>query len=179
MKPTNELTAIYNMYHKDILGYITFKTGNNDIAEEIANDTFIKFNKYEYDESKANMRTWLRKLANGIISDYYRVDKAKYTTNISDFQDDNGNDVFVVVETASTDSLVQNSELNAKVEAIISTLNKLQQQIAELFLVKDMAQTEIAEILNIPINSVKGNITRIREAMAVHFQAEKAEYGIK
>lgn len=172
------LTEIYNMYHKDILGYVTYAMKGNTAAGEVTNDTFIKSNNYEYDSEKANMRTWLRKIANGCIADYYRKNDTSLTTNVSDFQDENGNEFYVISDTVKTDSGVENAELLAKLTKVITTLNKLQQQIADLFLIKDLSQVEIAEICNIPINSVKGNITRIREVMAKNFQAEKVEHGI-
>jgi len=190
MNTANEFNVIYAKYYSNILRNLLCKGANYYTAEEIANDTFLKAQKNwsKFDESKASVKTWLNEISYNLFIDSHRANKAKIQTEVSidETTDVEGHEIYAskvdiksFMAVQKTDYKLENEQMWAKVKLVIANMNKTQQQIAELFLIKDMAQTEIAEIMNIPINSVKGNLTRIREIMAMNFQAEKNEYGFR
>lgn len=180
--------AIYSKYYKNILAYITYKNIPYNVAEELTNDTFMKAYKAlsTFDSSKSNIKTWLTNIAHNAMIDYLRVEKNRMYSEISldSFIDAEGHESMANIvsfrsqkSVIKTDYKIENQQFMNRVKSVLNKLNKTQKEIAELFLLNDVSQVEIAKIMDIPINSVKGNITRIREIVGSHFEAEKLEYG--
>jgi DNA-directed RNA polymerase specialized sigma24 family protein len=120
--------------------------------------------------------------------DYIRVEKNRMYSEISldGMIDVEGHESMANVlsfrsqkSAIKTDYKIENQQFMSRVKGLFSKMNKTQKQIAELFLLSDVSQVEIAKIMDIPINSVKGNLTRIREIVGSNFEAERVEYGFK
>lgn len=180
--------VIYTKYHKNILTYIICKNISYDVAQELTNDTFMKAYKAlsTFDSSKSNIKTWLTNIAHNAIIDYVRSEKLKRSSEISmdEMIDTEGHESLANTvsflnqkSVIKTDYKIENQQFMSRLKAVISKLPKMQREVADLFLLNDVPQVEIAKIMNIPINTVKGNITRIRENVGKHFEAEKVEYG--
>lgn len=188
---TLNFDAIYTKYHKNILTYITFKNIPYNVAEELTNDTFMKAYKAlnTFDSSKSNIKTWLTNIAHNAMIDYIRVEKNRMYSEISldsCMEDTENHESMANVlsfrsqkSAIKTDYKIENQQFMSRVKGLFSKMNKTQKQIAELFLLSDVSQVEIAKIMDIPINSVKGNLTRIREIVGSNFEAERVEYGFK
>lgn len=71
------LEEIYNEYHDKVLAYIRGKVNNNEDAEDITSDVFLKVQKKlaEYDEGKATVSTWVYTIARNSVIDFYRVNR--------------------------------------------------------------------------------------------------------
>ena len=56
---TNLFNSIFAEYHGIIQNYIQQKVGNPELAEELANDVFVKAHKHldNFDEAKSTMST--------------------------------------------------------------------------------------------------------------------------
>lgn len=169
-------TETYNAYHKDILYFINYKVRDMKISEEITNDVFLKASAYKHDSEKANMRTWLRKIAITCVSDYYRVDHSNIFTNVSDFQDENGNETLVISDSVKTDSLIENNEFKVMVEKAFSTLKPKYKRIATLFFLEELSHAEIVELTELPLNTVKVMIGRCREMLQSELSTAKVNY---
>lgn len=86
------IEEIYNKYSKMLYKYIFCLTGNEELSEEIVQDTFViavkDINKFE---GKCKISTWLCSIAKNIW--YQKLRKEKKATNISI------NEVDLIVET--------------------------------------------------------------------------------
>lgn len=65
-----EIKNIYNVYREQIWKFVFSRIHNNEIAEDITQETFLRLVKHR--NKKRNIKTWLFFIANNIIIDEYR-----------------------------------------------------------------------------------------------------------
>lgn len=74
------IEEIVGQTYKRLLNFLRKQTGDNDLAEDIAQDTMLKLviarNK---NQSLANPEAWLFQVAKNRLSDYYRREKIEFT----------------------------------------------------------------------------------------------------
>jgi RNA polymerase sigma factor (sigma-70 family) len=173
----NTIDNLYKNHYKDIYKLILYKVHKAEIAEELTQDVFIKANEHlaNYDVLKAKITTWLYTIANNKVIDYYRANKNNTTIHVSDFINaETGKETYTFIDTESTESMTENSELKLKIEKAISTLKPNYKRMAELFFYENKQYSEIAIICNTPIGTVKGNLNRCRIILQEVLQKEYA-----
>ena len=174
------IETIYRENYQYVFNYVNSKVNNVDAAKELANDVFLKANRLlnTYDEKKSKVTTWLRIITNSAVIDYYRTDHSGRNINVSDFTDSEGKETFSFVgsKTNEANFEVENNELGSSLDRAFSSLNPRLREVAELFFKSEKKYEEIAEILNIPMGSVKAYINRARAALQSELVAEKKAY---
>lgn len=170
--PTIE--QIFNKYYNEVLTYISKRVKRSEDAEDLTSEVFIRCNKHLaiYDVNKAKITTWLYTIANNLIIDHYR--KAdENTINVSRFADaETGKEVFQFISDDSADDNVQNSELMYAINKAMSKLKPKYREIAVMYFKQNQQYTDIANVLEIPLNTVKVTILRVREALQAQLKAE-------
>ena len=166
------VTQIYNEHHSTVYNYVLSVLKNVHDAEEVANNVFIKIHRLpcaEYDSKHgAEVATWVRLIAYQQILDHLRTfgKKGGHYTAVSDFADSNDENKsyfdFVAPKTDSADQEVLDSELHSRVAKAFRTLKPKYRKIAIMFYLREMEYTEIANVLDIPMGSVKGMLSRAR-----------------
>lgn len=179
---TFNFELIYAQNYNTVYRYCISKLNSIEVAEEVANDVFIKLERHLtdglYNPDKCAIKTYIFTICNCGIIDYLRANKdSNRITNIENFVDANGNEFFTIEDKALiiSERIVDN-EFNNKIQKAFSKLNELQQKVAELYFIKEMKYIEIAEICNISMNSVKVNIFRAREVLQKELAKVKKEY---
>lgn len=147
---------------------------NNEVAEEIIQDTFIKFmDKYSkgFDASKAKLKTVLNLIANNLIKDYYRSINAKkrISDQVSIFNELEEN--FTILDTISNDSKTDSYIINEQRsyflnQAIQNALNQNEAIYLKEFYLNELKIDEIAEQYNVPVNTIKVTLSRARTKLA-------------
>lgn len=180
-RPMLNFESVYNEYHKRIQFYINGKVKNSDAAQELCADVFIKVNDnlVYYMGEIAGLSTWIYSIAKNTIIDYYRVDKSKHYTNVSNFADaETGKETFqfIAPENYQIENVLDNVDKSEKIAKAFENLKPNYRKIAELYFIEDKQYNEIADICDIPLGTVKGMISRCREML----QSElKDVYGVK
>lgn len=178
-----DFNTIYNKYYNQIFIHINNKVfQQTDIAQELCNDTFIKFNTSylisdNYDFNKAKISTLLYHIANNVCIDYFRSKQAKLTNNninISDFQDsETGKEFFEIIDNSSySDNEINDNELSQNMINAINDLKPQYKQIIELSMYKELSYKEISEIMNIPISSVSVYLLRAKNMLKKSLQKD-------
>jgi RNA polymerase sigma-70 factor (ECF subfamily) len=173
INPFISIEVLYKQYYKPILNFIMQKMHNVEIAEELANDTFIKAmdKMYQFNPEKSNISTWLHNISKNLIIDYYRKDDSDKYINVSSFVDESGNEMIQIKDTCNnSDENLENKELLEAVHKAMSSLKPKYQKIATMFFIEDRPYPEIAEALEMPIGSVKGMIFRIKAMLRGELQ---------
>lgn len=158
--------GLYKKYYSDIHRYILTKIRNTMDAEEIASEVFVRCDKHliSYNVEKGKVTTWLYTIAKRLIIDHYRKVNENLV-NVSQFVDESGKEMFQFTSDDEADSNVQNSELMTAINRAMSKLNNTQRKVAIMYFIENEQYDEIANVLEIPLNSVKVTIHRIREAL--------------
>lgn len=155
---------VYKANYNKIKTYIGFKLSNQQIADDLTQDVFIRVNKYlhTFDSSKSCLNTWLHTMANQIIIDYIRTNKSSNEVKVSSYVNDNGDEMFQFVGDNRTESNIEREELSNKLSNAFKSLKPSYKKIAILYFIKEKEYKEIAEICNVPMGTVKGMINRAR-----------------
>ncbi len=174
------IETIYSENYQFVFNYVNSKLNNSDASKELTNDVFLKANRLlnSYDEKKSKITTWLRVITNSAIIDYYRTDHSGRNINVSDFTDSEGKETFSFIgsRTVEANFEVENNELSSSLDKAFSNLNPRLKEVAELFFKSEKKYEEIAEILSIPMGTVKAYINRARAALQSELVAEKKAY---
>lgn len=148
--------------HKDSLyGYIYYLLKDSDLADDFFQDTFIKaitLIKQSVYSEKGYFYTWLCKIAHNMIIDYFRKNKIN---NISQtyLAEQPSSELFkhFIVENTIQDNIIEKDQLE-ELNYLISLLPQGQKEIINLRFYQNMSFKEIAETLNISINTALGRI---------------------
>lgn len=173
MKFYNEMYAKYN---NDVVKHLTRRTHNIDDAQDIASDVWVKVYKHislstkaTYDPIKAKFNTWLFTIVNNAFIDAMRK-KATERKNFNPVSivEANSSDYDVANTVICEDyasNLVEGKELQSAIDRAFESLEPNYRCVAELFLRQDMPYEKIAEILDIPLGTVKGTLFRAKEML--------------
>lgn len=156
---------IYKQHKPMVLFFATQKLGVVE-AEELTQDVFMKVynNLHKYDESKAKMSTWIMTFAKNAIIDRYRKVKLE-TTSIDSFVTEDGKELFQIPTFSNPESTMVDTEKGQSVMNHILNLPKTYKRIANLYFNLEMSYNEIASRMNIPMGTVKAQISRARKLL--------------
>jgi len=171
--------SIYSENHKMVLNFINMKVNEFSVAEELTNDVFMRVHKHlnNYDSDKASVKTWVMNIAKNIVIDHYR--KSKLETISVDKEDENGVSgyatwkMFSASSKATPHSEMVRGEIGDEIQRSISSLDGKYRDVADLFFNKELSYEEISKELNIPIGTVKGQISRARKILVTDLETLK------
>jgi RNA polymerase sigma factor (sigma-70 family) len=148
---------LYTMYSKSISGVVNTIVKNDDVAQEITQDVFIKaWNKSDsYSAKKGRFFTWILNIARNAAIDYTRSKKFKQSKQ-------NLNSDFFVDILESSDCL-DNSTDAIGIHEFVKKLGDKCKAVIELLFFKGYTQKEASEELDIPLGTIK---TRNRNCIA-------------
>jgi RNA polymerase sigma factor (sigma-70 family) len=157
-KDKEAFTYLYDNYSGALYGVVNRIVKEEDIAEEVLHDAFLKiWEKIElYEPSKGRLFTWMMNLTRNLSIDKTRskeFNKSKKTSDIADLvgreKDHNHTE-------QSTDSI--------GLSTVLKDLNQDQYFVVDHLYFKGYTQSELADEFDIPLGTVK---TRLRQAMII------------
>ena len=173
---SKEFTKIYNENVNFVFFKIKVMVKNKQLAEDLTNETFIKvYQKFDtFDSTKGKITTWINNIAKNTVIDYVRVKKNTNTVSVEDMKYDDSYAFQFVAKNIETDKELTNNELSTKLDNSFNKLKPNYQKTAILFFKWEYSYNEIAEILDVPLGTVKGTISRCRELLQKSLITQKA-----
>lgn len=175
-KKAPTFNELYKDYKGLVMSQLRQKIKNEMVCEELCNDVFLKINEFldTFDCNRAKFTTWIYKFVENKIIDYFRGEgkRMQQQTNVSDFVNSEGQEAFSFVSHSEASSHIESKELQSKINCALSKLKPQYKRIAELFFVEQKEYKEIAEILDIPMGTVKGTLLRAKVMLQNALQAE-------
>lgn len=173
-----DFNSIYSDSHKIVLGFIQRKVNNLVVAEELANDVFVKVHKHlnNYDETKSAMKTWIMNITSNVVIDYYRKKKLQTISLNKDFDSEEKATTFedkLVHYGQTPDEVLNSKELSNTIDEAIVDLGTSDFEVAYYFFKEELTYQEISDELNIPLGTVKGKINRARKSLASKLQTQR------
>jgi RNA polymerase sigma-70 factor, ECF subfamily len=169
--------------HMDILyNYALYLTGEPEAAKDLLQETFLKaFRFFDKFESGTNAKAWLyRIMRNTYINEYRRIRRipelVQYDEQISPYHIDR-------TETTATDELRQKIDgemFDDDVAGAISALPEKFKSVVILRDIEDLPYQEIAEVLEIPVGTVRSRLHRARAILfeKLHTYARERGYRV-
>jgi RNA polymerase sigma-70 factor (ECF subfamily) len=152
-------STLYEHFAPRIKGFMRRSGSVEGAAEELAQETLLKvWRKADsFDPKTAGAAAWIFTIARNLRIDAFRRGKRRGENQTTDIDAE-----FVLDETPLPDAMFAASQTDARVLKALSNLSDEQTKVVELSFYQEKAHAEIAEVLQIPLGTVK---SRLRLAM--------------
>ncbi|GAX88412.1 RNA polymerase sigma factor SigW [Effusibacillus lacus] len=161
-----ELVELY----KDKLYNLSYRMlGNPHDAEEMTQEAFLKAyaNLKKYD-SRHKFSTWIYRIATNCCIDRLRKKKADYSLD-APLDSDDGGDMYSVLSSGDSPEFhVIAREQRFELQSAIEQLPPSYRAVVILKYIEDLSMQEIADILALPVSTVKTRLHRGREALRTY-----------
>jgi RNA polymerase sigma-70 factor, ECF subfamily len=153
-------------YKDRLINFLFRYTGSKEEAEDLAQDTFLKLyrSKHLYKEI-AKFSTWLYTIAVNIAKTNLRKKSKFNSISISDFDPENEKDFDIASSDLAPDEIANSAMESYYIQKAINMLDDHYREAIILRDIQDLDYEEIAEIIKIPLGTVKSRINRAREKL--------------
>ncbi len=157
---------LVSLYAKKIYNYCYRMTDSREDAEDLAQEVFIKvYQNLKSFKGDSKFSTWIYRIAYNTCVDRYRKNRKLDTVSLNYGKDEDS----VKIELVSNDPLpeeeVIKKERYRKLQACIAGLKPEYKTVIILRDIQNYTYAEIAEILQVPLGTVKSHISRARAAL--------------
>lgn len=167
-------------YEKRVFNCALRIAGNYNDASDVAQEAFIRaFSSIQTFRGDAKFATWIYRIVTNVYLDERKKSKAHRTMSLDDSIELDENSVTRQIEDDSPtpDEVVETKERAKMLQSAISSLPDYQKMIVTLYHLQHRSYEEIAEILSLPIGTVKSRLNRARIALAEKLAAEPELFG--
>lgn len=182
----NLRSAADQLYHTEMVPHMTLLynyalrlTGNEDDAKDLLQDTYLKaFRFIDKYEKGTNAKAWLfRILKNSFINNYRKnvrtPDQVEYA-EVEEFVD------LIKDHSAQSTDLRKDFYDNLLEDEVVTAMDSLTEEFRTIIILSDleeMTYEEIAEILEIPLGTVRSRLHRARKAMQEKLYSYAVKHG--
>lgn len=155
--------ALYDMYSASLYGVIVRIVIDEELAEDILQETFVKiWNSFSgYSAEKGRLFTWMVNIARNLSIDKVRSKDFRNQGKNQELE----NNVTFIDEQRNT---VYNPELLG-IRDLVQTLKPEQKSILDLVYFKGYTHVEAAEELDIPLGTIKTRLRMAIQQLRKHF----------
>jgi RNA polymerase sigma-70 factor (ECF subfamily) len=142
-------------WHLPVWRYIRRMAGDDDAAWDVAQDVWLRVLRgIGRLRDGAKLRPWLFGIARRVLMDRLRH---QYTTPI-----DADVDLTTVAATVSSDD---SEEAIAAMERELARLPVIEREVLTLFYLRELSLTDVADVLGVPVGTVKSRLFRARQQL--------------
>ncbi|MBN2664495.1 MAG: sigma-70 family RNA polymerase sigma factor [Bacteroidales bacterium] len=156
---SSSFATLLNKYKDRVFTYIVMIVKNEDLANDIFQDTFIKvmtsLRKKKYEE-RGSLISWIIRISHNLIIDHYRKEKRLPTVSNEDSEYDLFNDA--VFSDKNIEEIIVKNQIESDIRKLLDTLPFEQKQVVLLRLFGDLSFKEISELTNVSINTALGRM---------------------
>jgi RNA polymerase sigma factor (sigma-70 family) len=148
--------VLYDSYSKALFGVIKKIIENDEVAEDLLQEVFIKIwnSRHAYESSKGRLFTWMVSIARNSCIDYLRSKQNRFDEKM------NRSDItgWEINKLSNVETQVDHIGLNK----VVNRLNEDYRRLIDLVYFEGYTQEEISKKLDMPLGTVK---TRVRTAL--------------
>ena len=155
-------------YQRPVFSLVYRMVRDRELAEDLAQETFVKvFNHLDSYNPKYKFSSWIFKIANNLAIDHLRkkalptvsLDGSRHATTSEEAESSR---ISIASEDENPEELLEAKELGEEIETAISQLRVEYRTAVLLRHVEGRPYEEIAEIMDVPLGTVKTYIHRAR-----------------
>lgn len=155
---------IIQRYHKNVyrLAY-KFTNGSTD-AQDVAQDTFLRAyeNLLKYPK-EVNLKPWLLTICTNLCRNRAKKKKSYNFSQLENTEDDRTYEERIQSRGQNPHQIAEKDESALTVKEAVERLPEKYQVVIQLRYIEDLSYNEIAETLNLPINTVKVHLNRAKK----------------
>lgn len=155
-------------YEKQVYNFAYRLTGNYDDANDVAQDAFLRvFNAIGSFRGDASFSTWLFRITTNVFLDERKRAKAHPQSSLDEYLELGESSVArqIVDPSPTPEVVLEESERAQILSKAISDLPEYQRAMVTLYHSQQKSYEEIAEIMDLPIGTVKSRLNRARLAL--------------
>ena len=155
-------------YEKQVYNFAYRLTGNYDDANDVAQDAFLRvFNAIGSFRGDASFSTWLFRITTNVFLDERKRAKAHPQASLDEYLELGESSVTRQIEDPSPtpEAVLEESERAQILSNAVSDLPEYQRAMVTLYHGQQKSYEEIAEIMDLPIGTVKSRLNRARLAL--------------
>lgn len=150
------LSAFYAQYASTVLALLTKMLGSRAEAEEITQEVFVELWRRapQYDSSRGSVIAWVVTVARSRALDALRARTRRYEDRHLQFSERHA----LGTDGGRPDVLVSSTRWHQALRQAFKRLSEDQRAVLELSYFVGMSHGQIAEVLNLPVGTVKSRI---------------------
>lgn len=169
--PAGEREAAFHelvhRYQRRLFAICVRVLGSPSDAEDAVQETFVRLARGAASfRGDAKLSTWLYRVARNVCTDHVRYDARRPSTPVED--------ITAVAPEAEADDVIGARETAMTVEAALARLDDQSRLLLRLVAVEGLSYAEAAEIVDLPVGTVKSRVSRARvrlgELLADHLE---------
>jgi RNA polymerase sigma-70 factor (ECF subfamily) len=172
-----DMEAVMAAYQQRIFRFHLMSIRDRDLAETLTQDTFLRAWTARHSfRGDCAVLTWLMRIALNLVRDHTRTDRFRFWKRVSDTAVDVSDVAAHIPHRESTlESRLIASEQMTLVWESVATLSERQRSIFILRFVDELELAEIAEIVDIPISTVKTHLYRALASIRARHDSKRKE----
>ncbi len=162
------LDELIHRYEKPVYNFAYRMAGNYDDANDISSEAFIKvFNAIGSFRGDAHFSTWLFRIVTNVYLDLRKRSKANLNVPLDEFIELEESSVTrqIIDPAPVPQEVLLDHERLDMLDKAINELPEYQRMMVVLFHTEGLSYEEIAEIMSLPIGTVKSRLNRARLAL--------------
>ena len=163
----DDIDCLVKTYQARILRFVTYSTGDPDLAKTITQDTLLKaYNGRENFRGECSINTWLTGIAVNVIRDHLRTERYKFWKRVKSSAVDAQEMASVLaMEGLSPEGQMLAREKVKLVSEVLETLSPNQRTIFLLKFSEELSVEEICTMLGMTVNTVRTHLHRALKAV--------------
>ncbi len=156
-------------YEEGIYRYCFRFTGNYEDAQDMAQQTFIKvFENIEKVDLENSLKSWIYTIATNLCRTLYRKKKEVNFSELegSETEDEGSSENYFKDESIDVQKEVEQKELKENLKNILDKMPEKYRAVLNLYYIEEFSYEEIAEMIEIPINTVRTHLKRAKDKLA-------------
>jgi RNA polymerase sigma-70 factor (ECF subfamily) len=153
------------LYRGRVFRYILFATRDEDVAESLTQDCFMRAHTAQSSfRGECAMSTWLMRIAVNLVRDHQRNMKLRFWKRAAMLDASEMSDRLPDMRSSTEHRLIARERV-ATVWRAVETLSERQRNIFLLRFVEELELPEIAEAMQLNLNTVKSHLYRALNAV--------------
>lgn len=157
----NAFGQIFDRFQPEIVRYLTHRTSNAEVAEDLAQQVFLKAWQAipRYEHRGAPFRAWLYRMAHNQMVDHFRA--RRITVDVADIE---------LPQEPEAENFVLRQELHAELKVALERLSEDHRQVLVLRFLMEKSAREIGDIMGRKEVTVRGLQMRALQALRAEIE---------
>lgn len=171
---------LVSQYERQVFNFAYRISGNHDDALDVTQEAFIRvYHSIRTFRGDSNFTTWIYRIIKNVFLDMRKKSKSNRLVSLDESIELDENSVMrqIVDERPTPEQIVETRERDRKLQEAVSALPDYQKIIVTLYHVQHKSYEEIADIMELPIGTVKSRLNRARLALSELLRLEPELFG--
>ncbi len=174
---SGDFKLLLERYEGELFNFLYRCTGDRQVSEDLFQETFLQvYSKMDTFRPEGRFRPWVYTIAANLARDAMRKERRRRALSLEG-EVRPGEDArladFVDSQEPTPDELIGKQESINLARELMDELPETLREVVTLYFFNDMKYTEISEVLDLPLGTVKSRLFRAVRQMAAELKAKR------